>query len=331
MCIVDAFVDEEGLCIVMPYIEHGSLQTYMNKLHGEPLEPGQTISLMEELLLGISHAHSREVIHRDVKPQNILLGNGTNGILSDFGIAYAMESTGRTSTMTAGTSGYIAPEVTSGKFDASIDVYSAGVVLYKMLGGEFPVDLETLPPYTQPGFVKIIARAITDRSKRYSSPDEMLEELRGMSPKVLESTMQLIAQSGEERILVVAEDSSWSTLQAMLEADKLIAIRCHLDELLKQVHWHIPAVTILDFGLLATSMSSVPEQVRASSALGTKVIVVNCGTINEAQDMLKAGAADCTASLEAPQSMEALSLSIETLMAQIHLGTGKSWWKRILS
>ena len=331
MSIVDAFVDEEGLCIVMPYIEHGSLQTYMNTLHGDPLEPGQTISLIEELLLGISHAHSRDVIHRDVKPQNILLANGTNGILSDFGIAHAMESTGRTSTMTAGTSGYIAPEVTSGKFDASIDVYSAGVVLYKMLGGEFPVDLKTLPPFTHPDFVKIIARAIADRSKRYATPDEMLEELHGMSSKVLESTIATIAQAGEERILVAAEDSSWSRLQPILEADNVTVMRCRLDELLKQVHWQVPAVSILDFTLLATSMSSVPDQVRACSVLGTKVVVVNCGTINEAKDMLEAGASDCTASLEAPQSGEALELAISTLMAQIQLGSGKSWWKRTIS
>ncbi len=331
MSILDAFVDSEGLCIVMPYIEHGSLQTYMNKLHGEPLEPGQTISLIEELLLGIAHAHSRDVIHRDVKPQNILLGRGTDGILTDFGIAYAMESTGRTSTMTAGTSGYIAPEVTSGRFDSSIDIYSAGVVLYKMLGGEFPVDLRTLPPYTHPDFVKIVGRAIADRSKRYSAPEEMLGDLRSMGAKVLGSTIQSIAQSGEERVLVAVEDPSWAILEPALKARKVDPLRCKLDDLLKSVHWHIPAVTVLDFTLLATSMSSVPDQVRACSALGTKVIVTNCGSINEAQDMMKAGAADCTASLDAPQSMEALTMSIDTLITQIQLGTGKSWWKRILS
>ena len=331
MSIVDSFVDDEGLCIVMPYIEHGSLQTYMNKLQGDPLEPGQTISLLEELLLGISHAHSREVIHRDVKPQNILLGNGTDGILTDFGIAHAMESTGRTSTMMAGTSGYIAPEVTSGKFDSSIDVYSAGVVLYKMLGGEFPVDMQTLPPYTHPDFVKIMGRSIADRSKRYSTPDEMLEDLRSMGSKVLGSTIQSVAQSGEERVLVAAEDSSWAILEPALAERKLNTMRCGLNELLKQIHWNIPAVTVLDFTLLATSMSSVPEQVHACSTLGTKVVVINCGSINEAQDMLKAGAADCTASLESPQAIEALTMSVDTLITQIQLGTGKSWWKRIIS
>ena len=78
-------------------------------------------------------------------------------------------------------------------------------------------------------------------------------------------------------------------------------------------------------------MSSVPEQVHACGALGPKVVVVNCGSIDEAQDMLKAGAADCTASLEAPQAIEALTMSVDTLITQIQLGTGKSWWKRIIS
>ena len=331
MAILDALVDEDGLCIVMPYIEHGSLQTYMNTLHGDPLEPGQTISLMEELLLGIAHAHSRDVIHRDVKPQNILLANGTDGILSDFGIAHAMESTGRTSTMTQGTSGYIAPEVTSGRFDSTIDVYSAGVVLYKMLGGEFPVDMETLPPYTHPDFVKIIARAIAERPKRYSTPEDMLGDLHGMASKVLSSTIESIAQSGEERVLVAVEDSSWSIMEPALEARKFINIRCGLDNILKYVHWHIPAVTVLDAALLNSSGIDVNERVAACSALGTRVIVINCGAIEEAQNLIKNGAADCTAAIGAPQSLEALTMSIDTMITQIQLGSGKSWWKRILS
>jgi class 3 adenylate cyclase len=330
MEILDAFVDPQGLCIVMPYIEHGSLQTYMNKLHGESLEPGQVISLMHELLAAIEHAHSREVIHRDVKPQNILLRAGTDGVLTDFGVAYAVESTGRSSTLTAGTSGYIAPEVTSGRFDNTIDIYSAGVVLYKMLGGEFPMDLNTLAPSIFPDFKKIIERAIAPRQKRYSKASEMLHDVQQVGSKVIAPTIQSMAQAGEERILVSVTDATWQVLETPFASMKVTATRCTINDLIKRVHWHVPAVTILDYVSLAGSMSDIPAVVRACVALGTRVIVINCPSESEARVMLKCGAADCLPSIEIPGAVDTLKSSTETLIAQVQMGSGGSWWKRIL-
>jgi class 3 adenylate cyclase len=330
MEILDAFVDPQGLCIVMPYIEHGSLQTYMNKLHGEPLEPGQVVSLMQELLAAIGHAHSKEVIHRDVKPQNILLRAGTDGVLTDFGVAYAVESTGRSSTLTAGTSGYIAPEVTSGRFDNTIDIYSAGVVLYKMLGGEFPMDLNTLSPSVFPEFKKIIERAIAPRQKRYSQAGEMLEHIKQVGSKIIAPTIQSMAQAGEERILLAVTDAAWALLEPAFGSMKVATTRCNVTDLIKRVHWHVPAVTILDYVSLAGSMSDIPAVVRACVALGTRVIVVNCPSEAEARQMLKCGAADCLPSLEIGGAVDTLKSSTETLIAQVQMGSGGSWWKRIL-
>lgn len=330
MEILDALVDPAGLCIVMPYIEHGSLQTYMNKLRGEPLEPGQIVSLMEELLAAIAHAHSKEVIHRDVKPQNILLRAGTDGVLTDFGVAYAVESTGRGSTMTAGTSGYIAPEVTSGRFDSTIDIYSAGVVLYKMLGGEFPMDPGTLSPSVFPDFRKIIERATAQRGKRYSQAAEMMEDIQKIGAKVIAPTIQSVAQAGEERILVSVTDAVWSLIEAPLTSAKLAMMRCSVADLIKRVHWHVPAVTILDYVSLAGSMSEAQAIVRACVALGTRVIVVNCPSEAEARTMLKYGASDCLPSLEIPGGVDTLKSSTETLITQVQMGSGGSWWKRIL-
>ncbi len=330
MEIIDALVDPQGLCIVMPYIEHGSLQAYMNKLKGEPLEPGQTVSLMEELLAAIAHAHSKEVIHRDVKPQNILLRAGTDGVLTDFGVAYAVESTGRGSTMTAGTSGYIAPEVTSGRFDSTIDIYSAGVVLYKMLGGEFPLDLNTLPPSVFPEFKKIIERAIAVRPKRYSRATEMLDDIQRIGAKIIAPTIQSVAQAGEERVLAAVTDSTWKTLEPAWSTMKVAVMRSTIPDLIKRVHWHAPAVTILDYVSLAGSMSDAQAIVRACQALGTKSIVVNCPSETEARTMLKYGAADCLPSIEIPGAVDTLKTSTETLIAQVQMGSGGSWWKRIL-
>jgi serine/threonine protein kinase/class 3 adenylate cyclase len=330
MEILDAFVDPQGLCIVMPYIEHGSLQTYMNKLHGESLEPGQVVSLMQELLAAIEHAHSREVIHRDVKPQNIMLRAGTDGVLTDFGVAYAVESTGRSSTLTAGTSGYIAPEVTSGRFDNTIDIYSAGVVLYKMLGGEFPMDLNTLAPSIFPDFKKIIERAVAPRQKRYSKASEMLEEIRQVGSKIIAPTIQSMAQAGEERILVAVMDTTWQILEAPFSLMKVVCTRSTVTDLIKRVHWHVPAVTILDYVSLASSMTDIPAVVRACVALGTRVIVINCPSETEARVMIKCGAADCLPTIEMPGAVDTLKSSTETLIAQVQMGSGGSWWKRIL-
>jgi len=330
MEILDALVDPQGLCIVMPYIEHGSLQGYMNKMHGEALEPGQVVSLMEELLSAIAHAHSKEIIHRDVKPQNILLRAGTDGVLTDFGVAYAVESTGRSSTMTAGTSGYIAPEVTSGRFDNTIDIYSAGVVLYKMLGGEFPMDLSTLSPSVFPDFKKIIERATAVRSKRYTQAQQMLADIQAIGSKIIAPTIQSIAQAGEERILLAVTDMTWGMLEPHFSSMKLASMRCAVTDLIKRVHWHVPAVTILDYVSLSGSMTDMPAVVRACVALGTRVIVVNCPSENEARTMIKYGAADCLPSLEITGAIDSLKSSTGTLITQVQMGTGGSWWKRIL-
>jgi serine/threonine protein kinase/class 3 adenylate cyclase len=330
MEILDALVDPQGLCIVMPYIEHGSLQSYMNKLRGEALEPGQVVSLMEELLSAIAHAHSKEVIHRDVKPQNILLRAGTDGVLTDFGVAYAVESTGRSSTMTAGTSGYIAPEVTSGRFDNTIDIYSAGVVLYKMLGGEFPMDLSTLSPSVFPDFKKIIERATAVRSKRYTQAQQMLADIQAVGGKIIAPTIQSVAQAGEERILLSVTDATWAMLEPHFSSIKVVSMRCVVTDLIKRVHWHVPAVTILDYLSLSGSMADMPAVVRACVALGTRVIVVNCPSEHEARTMIKYGAADCLPSLEIAGAIDTLKSSTETLITQVQMGSGGSWWKRIL-
>jgi serine/threonine protein kinase len=292
------------------------------------LEPGQVVSLMEEHLSAIAHAHSKEVIHRDVKPQNILLRSGTDGVLTDFGVAYAVESTGRTSTMTAGTSGYIAPEVTSGRFDNTIDIYSAGVVLYKMLGGEFPLDVNTLPPSTFPELVKIIERATAPRTKRYSRAGEMLDDIRKIGSKIIAPTIQSIARTGDERILFAVSDPTWKLLDEALKALKS-TLRCNIADVVKKVHWYVPSVTVVDYLALAGSSTDPISILRACTALGTRTIIINCPSENEARPLLKAGAPDCLASLETPGAIDGLKTSIETLIMRVQLGGG-AWWKRVL-
>src|SRR5207244_5443387 len=117
-----------------------------------------------------------------------------------------------------------------------IVVYSAGVVLYKMLGGEFPMDLNTLAPSIFPDFKKIIERAIAPRQKRYSKASEMLEDVQEVGSKIIAPTIQSMAQAGEERILLAVTDAAWTMLETPFSSMKVTSTRCGVPELIKRVH-----------------------------------------------------------------------------------------------
>ena len=136
--IYDVSVSGEWKYIVMEYIEGVTLKSYMSQKGALPLE--ETISFTEQILRALIHAHSRGIVHRDIKPQNIMLLK--NGIIkvADFGIAKLPNA--ETVTMTdraIGTVYYISPEQASGlQIDRRSDIYSTGVMLYEMATGRLP-------------------------------------------------------------------------------------------------------------------------------------------------------------------------------------------------
>lgn len=144
---------EGVLYYVMPYVDGESLRERLKRQGQLPIEEAVTIA--REVADALSYAHSHEVIHRDVKPENVLLWAG-HAAVSDFGIAHAIDfaSTG-TLTRTGeviGTPAYMSPEQAGGEktLDARTDLYSLGCVLYEMLAGE--------PPFTGPTARAVIAR-----------------------------------------------------------------------------------------------------------------------------------------------------------------------------
>ena len=125
--------------IVMELIDGITLKQYMEK-RGQ-LNWRETLHFITQIMRGLSHAHSRGIVHRDIKPQNIMVMRDGSVKVADFGIA-CLENAAQTLTQEAlGSVHYISPEQARGdRIDARSDIYSAGVVLYEMLTGRLPFE-----------------------------------------------------------------------------------------------------------------------------------------------------------------------------------------------
>lgn len=140
--VYDVNLGEKLQYIVMEYIDGITLKEYINKQNS--ITWNDAVYFMTQILRAVQHAHDKGIVHRDIKPQNIiLLPNGTLKV-TDFGIARFSRSETKTLTEQAiGSVHYIAPEQAKGEqTDERADIYSMGVVLYEMLAGKVPFDSE---------------------------------------------------------------------------------------------------------------------------------------------------------------------------------------------
>lgn len=182
--------------IVMPYVETGTLA---DLLRGKPLPSKQIQSIVSQVGDALDYAHSRGIVHRDVKPSNILIDERGNCLLMDFGIAKMVEGTKHftQSGGVVGTPSYMAPEQGLGeKPDGRSDIYSLGVVLYQLATGRLPFESETpmavaimhihdpLPPPRSVNpdlpetIERVILKALTkERQDRYATVAEMVAAL----------------------------------------------------------------------------------------------------------------------------------------------------------
>jgi serine/threonine protein kinase len=135
--VIDRGEQEGRQFIVFEYIDGENLKELSNR---GPLDAREAIRLALQVARALSFAHERGLVHRDVKPQNVLLNEDGQAKVTDFGIARSLDVHGVTQTGTVlGTSDYIAPEQARGqKVDPKTDIYSLGVVLYELLSGEVP-------------------------------------------------------------------------------------------------------------------------------------------------------------------------------------------------
>ena len=139
--------EEQGThYITMEYVRGEDLKKLIRKMG--PFSAGQAIPIAKQICEGLSEAHRLGVVHRDLKPQNVMVDEGGNARIMDFGIARSLESKGITGAgVMVGTPEYMSPEQVEGKeAGQSSDIYSLGVILYEMVTGRVPFEGDT--PFT---------------------------------------------------------------------------------------------------------------------------------------------------------------------------------------
>ncbi|MCH1623829.1 Stk1 family PASTA domain-containing Ser/Thr kinase [Fredinandcohnia quinoae] len=141
--IYDVGEEDDIYYIVMEYVDGQTLKQYIQR-HA-PLHPREALNIMEQLASAISHAHHNQIVHRDIKPQNILIDRNGTVKVTDFGIAVALSSTTITQTNSVlGSVHYLSPEQARGGMSTrKSDIYSLGIVMFELLTGRVPFEGES--------------------------------------------------------------------------------------------------------------------------------------------------------------------------------------------
>lgn len=192
--VLEFGLDGETPFLVMDYAPNGTLRRRYSRKTQLPLTA--ILPYVKQVSAALQYAHDAKIIHRDVKPENMLLGRGNEVLLSDFGIALLAHSSSSLSTQeVAGTAAYMAPEQFQGKPRFASDQYALGLVVYEWLTGDLPFHgsfielctqhLFTPPPPLHekvptilPGVEEVILRALAKAPQdRYASVEEFAKEL----------------------------------------------------------------------------------------------------------------------------------------------------------
>src|SRR5689334_1717350 len=185
--VYDSGNADGNLWFTMPFVEGQSLRDRLNREGQLPIN--EAVRICREAALALDFAHRHGVIHRDIKPDNILLIDG-QAMVADFGIARAVGSGGESLTQTGmsiGTPGYMSPEQASGesKVDARTDVYALACVLYEMLAGE--------PPFSGPNAQAVIMRVMTE------TPRPITSVRQAVSPALTNAVARAMSKSPADR------------------------------------------------------------------------------------------------------------------------------------
>ncbi|MDN3426115.1 Stk1 family PASTA domain-containing Ser/Thr kinase [Microbacterium sp. APC 3898] len=219
--IVNIFdVGEDGSVhyLVMEYVPGKTLKEYI--IEHSPVSPERAVEIMKQLTSALAHAHHNQIVHRDIKPQNILMDAEGNVKISDFGIAMALSATSYTQTNSVlGTVHYLSPEqARGGTANKKSDIYSLGIVMYELITGKLPFSGEsavsialkhlqtetpslrdTVPALPQSLENIVLKATAKNMQHRYQSADEMEEDLAtALLPERLNEPKFMVPEDQDE-------------------------------------------------------------------------------------------------------------------------------------
>ena len=270
--VFDQGEDGEMAYLVMEYLPGITLRELMREQRR--LTIAQTITVMHAVLSGLAAAHRAGIVHRDVKPENVLLAEDGRIKIGDFGLARATSANTATGQMLLGTIAYLAPElVTRGTADARSDIYALGIMLYEMLVGEQPyqgeqpmqiayqhaTDSVPRPSAKNPGVPEPLDELVLWATER--EPDErptdarvMLDRLReiekelGVFPQVVRTT-PLSAPVGDDPVdsgeLTKVMPGTFTTPTAVQDVDNATRLRQRTKRNASKGAWLVVLVVLL--------------------------------------------------------------------------------------
>ena len=244
--IYDVGDDGDYHFIVMEYIQGKTLKQYIQQF--SPISPAKAVQIMRQLTSAIAHAHEHQIIHRDIKPQNILMDEQGNVKITDFGIATTLSATSYTKTNSViGTVHYLSPEQARGGIAShKSDIYALGIVLYELLTGELPFSgesavsialkhLQSETPSVRAvnssipqSLENVVIRATAkDPRHRYNDVEEMgkdLETALSVS-RMNESKYEVPMEDGKTKVIPIIKEPKSLEVKPNIEQTNLFSVK----------------------------------------------------------------------------------------------------------